>query len=114
MLVRDRSRSDTGHDGLPRPNILLVDDIPENLFALEAMLDDLNVNLIRAYSGEEALRQLLNQDFAVVLLDVQMPDMDGFDTASLIRERKRSRHTPIIFLTAINRTDAHVYRGYTL
>lgn len=95
-------------------NVLIVDDYPENLLALEAVLDSLGQNLVRATSGMEALRCLLNQDFAVILLDVQMPEMNGFETAALIRERKRSQYTPIIFLTAINRSDTHVSRGYSL
>lgn len=95
-------------------NILLVDDRPENLLALEAILESLGQNLVMANSGEQALRCLLNQDFAVILLDVQMPGMDGFETARLIRERERSRHTPIIFLTAFNTINTHVFRGYSL
>jgi signal transduction histidine kinase len=95
-------------------NVLIVDDHPENLLALEAILENLGQNLVRATSGMEALRCLLNQDFAVILLDVQMPGMNGFETAALIRERERTRYTPIIFLTAINRSDTHVSRGYSL
>ena len=95
-------------------NILLVDDHVENLVALEAALDLLGQNIVRAYSGHEALRCLLEQDFAVILMDVQMPDMDGFEAARIIRERERSRHTPIVFLTAINKSEAHVSRGYAL
>ncbi|MDM9380836.1 response regulator [Chlorogloeopsis sp. ULAP01] len=98
----------------PKVNVLLVDDHPENLLALEAILDSLGQNLVRATSGAEALRHLLNQDFAVILLDVQMPDMDGFETATLIRQRERSRHTPIIFVTAFNTSDNMVYKGYSL
>jgi PAS domain S-box-containing protein len=98
----------------PKVNVLLVDDHPENLLALEAILDSLGQNLVRATSGAEALRRLLNQDFAVILLDVQMPDMDGFETATLIRQRERSRHTPIIFLTAFSTSDNMVYKGYSL
>ncbi|PLZ39049.1 response regulator [Fischerella thermalis] len=98
----------------PKVNVLLVDDHPENLLALEAILDSLGQNLVRATSGAEALRNLLNQDFAVILLDVQMPDMDGFETAALIRQRERSRHTPIIFVTAFNTSDNMVFRGYSL
>src|SRR3982751_6542251 len=81
-------------------NILLVDDQPANLLALEAMLGNLGQNLVKVTSGEDALRALLDQNFAVILLDVQMQGMDGFETARLIRERDRSRRTPIIFLTA--------------
>ncbi len=98
----------------PKVNVLLVDDHPENLLALEAILDSLGQNLVRATSGAEALRNLLNQDFAVILLDVQMPDMDGFETAALIRQRERSRHTPIIFVTAFNTSDNMVFKGYSL
>ncbi len=95
-------------------NILLVDDNPTNLVALEAALADLGQNLVKAESGTEALRWLLKQDFAAILLDVQMPDMDGFETATLIRERERSRHTPIIFITAIGTTVPDVSRGYSV
>lgn len=98
----------------PKVNILLVDDHPENLLVLEAILDSLGQNLVRATSGAQALKRLLDQDFAVILLDVQMPDMDGFETADLIRQRERSRHTPIIFLTAFNTSDNMVFRGYAL
>src|SRR5574340_1764368 len=86
-------------------NILMIDDRPENLLALEAILEDQGYNLVRAYSGGEALRHLLNHDFAVILLDAQMPGMDGFETATLIREREKTQHIPIIFITAINRTE---------
>lgn len=97
-----------------RVNILLVDDRPENLLALEAILEVLGQNLVRASTGEEALRCLLSQDFAVILLDVQMPRMDGFETAALIRERERSRYTPIIFLSAFSTSEQFVFRGYSL
>jgi PAS domain S-box-containing protein len=99
---------------LPIVNVLLVDDHPENLVALEAILGELGQNLVRANSGEEALRCLLHQDFAVILLDVQMPGMDGFETANLIRQRPRSRNTPIIFLTAFNTSDDFMVKGYSL
>ncbi|MDP8963567.1 MAG: EAL domain-containing protein [Cyanobacteriota bacterium] len=95
-------------------NILLVDDQPKNLLALSAILESLGENLVSANSGVQALRYLLHQDFAVILLDVQMPQMDGFETAALIRQRERSKHTPIIFVTAINRDDIHVEKGYSL
>lgn len=98
----------------PKVNILLVDDHPENLIALEAILDRLGQNLVKANSGEEALRCLLQQDFAAILLDVQMPGMDGFETATLIRQRERSRNTPIIFLTAFSANDTLVFKGYAL
>jgi PAS domain S-box-containing protein len=96
-----------------RVKILLVDDTPENLVSLEAALDGLGQELVMARSGSEALRHLLDHDFAAILLDVKMPDMDGFQTAELIRSRKRSRHTPILFLTGY-RSDEHLFRGYDL
>src|ERR1700726_4371903 len=93
--------------------ILLVDDNPDNLVSLEAALDTLGQDLVSARSGTEALRYLLENDFAAILLDVKMPDMDGFETAELIRSRKRSQHTPILFLTAY-RNEEHLFRGYDL
>jgi serine phosphatase RsbU (regulator of sigma subunit) len=93
--------------------ILLVDDQPNNLLALEAVLDHPEYNLVKAHSGEEALLRLLRDDFALILMDVLMPGMDGFETAELIRERERTRYTPIIFVTAIGRSEAHVARGYS-
>lgn len=98
----------------PKVNVLLVDDHSENLIALEAILEGLGQNLVKAGSGAEALRCLLNQDFAVILLDVQMPGMDGFETATLIRQRERSRNTPIIFLTAFSTSDNLMFKGYSL
>lgn len=98
----------------PKANVLLVDDHPENLLALEAILEKLGQHLVKAHSGEEALRCLLHQDFAVILLDVQMPGMDGFETASLIRNRQRSQYTPIIFLTAFSTSDSLKFKGYSL
>jgi PAS domain S-box-containing protein len=95
------------------PAILLVDDRPENLIALEAVLQPLEHTLVRALSGEEALRHLLLRDFAVILLDVQMPGMNGFEVAHIIKTRERSRHTPIIFLTAISKDEAYVFEGYS-
>src|SRR4051794_17839518 len=95
-----------------RPSVLLVDDRPENLLALTAVLEPLEVRLVTAESGEEALRALLAEDFAVVLLDVQMPGMDGFETAGYIRGRARSARTPIIFLTAVSTDISQVMRGY--
>jgi signal transduction histidine kinase/DNA-binding response OmpR family regulator len=94
-------------------NILIVDDVPDKALAIEATLADLSQNVVRASSGREALRCLLKDDFAVILLDVNMPEMDGFETAALIRERKRSEHTPIIFVTAFN-DDVHIAKGYSL
>ena len=105
-VIGDRPNS------VPRADILLVDDTPANLLALEAILDDLGHNLVKARSGAEALRYLLDHDVAAILLDVQMPAMDGFETASWIRRRERSRHTPIVFLTAHASSDADQFRGY--
>jgi len=94
-------------------DVLVVDDDPRKLAALEAILSDSGVNVVKASSGHEALKWLLSRDFAVILLDVNMPGMDGFETAALIRQRARSAHTPIIFFTAMG-DDAHAARGYSL
>jgi PAS domain S-box-containing protein len=94
--------------------ILIVDDRPENLLALETVLEPLGQQVIRAHSGEEALRCVLLDDFAVILLDVQLPGLNGFETASILKSRARSRHTPIIFLTAINTEEHFVYEGYSV
>jgi PAS domain S-box-containing protein len=95
-------------------DILLVDDHVENLLALGAILESPSYNLVKALSGEEALKCILSHDFAVILMDVQMPGMDGFETAAIIRDRKRTRHTPIIFLTAIDKSQNRVVTGYEL
>src|SRR3954462_353717 len=92
-------------------SILLVDDRPENLLALEAVLEPIGRPLERALSGDEALKKLLTEDVAVILLDVQMPGMDGFETADYIKRLERTRHIPIIFLTALSTDAAHVVRG---
>lgn len=95
-----------------RAKILLVDDRPENLVALEAVLGALDQTLVRANSGEEALKALLTDDFAVILLDVQMPGLDGFETAAHIKRRERTKDIPIIFLTAVSNGPHHTFRGY--
>ncbi|HSA51611.1 MAG TPA: response regulator [Yinghuangia sp.] len=95
-----------------KAKILLVDDRQENLLALEAILSALDQTLVRAHSGEEALKALLTDEFAVILLDVQMPGMDGFETAAHIKRREKTRDIPIIFLTAINHGPHHTFRGY--
>jgi PAS domain S-box-containing protein len=95
-----------------RSNILIVDDEPSNLLALEAILEPLQQNLVRAMSGKEALRHTLKDDYAVILLDVQMPEIDGFETAELLRKRTRTRDVPIIFLTAISKDRKFITRGY--
>lgn len=94
-------------------NILIVDDVPEKAVAIEATLAELGQNIVKVHSGKDALECLLNEDFAVILLDVNMPEMDGFETAVLIRERRRSEHTPIIFITAFN-DDLQMAKGYSL
>jgi signal transduction histidine kinase/DNA-binding response OmpR family regulator len=110
----NRPAEESAPPAAPRVNILLVDDQPSNLLALQAVLDDLGQNLILARSGREALRCLLHDDFALILLDVQMPDMDGLETAALIRQRDRTRHVPIIFLTGHEHTDVQMFQGYSL
>lgn len=95
-----------------KTNILVVDDRPEGLLAMEAVLSCDDFNLIKASSGREALNQCLYHDFAVILLDVQMPELDGFETARLIRKNLRSHGTPIIFVTAINKEARHINKGY--
>src|SRR4029077_17970143 len=96
-----------------RVNILIVDDTVAQRMAVETVLADLDENVVAVDSGREALRYLLDHDVAVILLDVNMPDMDGFETASLIRQRPRTPHTPIIFLPA-DPDEMHAARGYSL
>lgn len=103
-----------GLDGSDPVDILIVDDRQENLLALEAILEPLEQRVIRAHSGEEALRILLTRDVAVILLDVQMPGMNGFETAEMIKARERSKFIPIIFLTAISKEEEYVFRGYSV
>lgn len=95
-----------------KANILLVDDRDENLVALEAILTSLDQNMVRANSGEAALKALLEEDFAVILLDVVMPGMDGFETAAHIKQREKTKDIPIIFLTAEGIDRHQVFRGY--
>jgi signal transduction histidine kinase len=95
-----------------KASILLVDDRPENLIALQATLEPLGQRLVKANSGNEALRHVLTEDFALILMDVQMPGMDGFETAALIKEREKARYIPIIFVTAISQSQQHVFKGY--
>jgi PAS domain S-box-containing protein len=92
--------------------VLLVDDRRENLLALEAVLEPLHLEVVSVTSGEDALRELLRRDFAAILLDAQMPGLDGFQTAELIKARERTRHIPIVFVTAISKQPEHVFRGY--
>ena len=97
-----------------RAKALLVDDRKDNLLALEAILQGLPVTSVAVESGEAALKQLLVDDFAVILLDAQMPNMDGFETASHIKRRERTRHVPILFLTAADRDAQLALRGYAV
>lgn len=97
-----------------KATILLVDDQQENLVALDAILLNLGQTLVEAHSGEEALRFLLDHDVTLILLDVKMPTMDGFETATLIRTRARLKHIPIIFVTGIQTLEEDVQRGYAL
>src|SRR6516164_5505012 len=96
-----------------KSSILIVDDLPEKLLVLESILADLDQTIITAQSGAEALRRVLEHDFAVILLDVNMPGIDGLETAAYSRRRKKSAHTPIIFITAFS-DEIHTARGYSL
>lgn len=93
-------------------NILVVDDREEGIISVQAVLESKDYNIITARSGEEALKCLLKMDFAVILMDVQMPGMNGFETAQVIKTREKSRHIPIIFMSAINQDEKYVYEGY--
>src|SRR4051794_15650140 len=104
--------ADVADPAVPPVDVLVVDDQESNLLAVEAMLADLPIHLVTATSGREALGHVLRQDFALILMDVMMPEMDGFETAELIRGRKRSQHTPIIFLTAFAHDEVAVFKGY--
>jgi PAS domain S-box-containing protein len=98
----------------PPAKVLMVDDKPDNLLALEVILEPLGLTLVRADSGVAALRKLLTEDYAVILLDVQLPGLSGFETAEIIKSRERSRYTPIIFLTALSKDEEFVFRGYSV
>jgi PAS domain S-box-containing protein len=113
-MIPTESSIDRAYESAPRQraSILMVDDHPSNLLALEAILEPLGQDLVKANSGEEALKYLLQREFAVILMDVQMPGMDGFQAAALIKQRERTRTIPIIFLTALSRDAAHIFKGY--
>ena len=96
----------------PRPRVLIVDDRPENLVAFEAVIEPLDVEIVKAMSGDAALGHVLQGDFAVILLDVQMPGLTGLETAELIKKRERSKHIPIILVSAISRELAYIFQGY--
>src|ERR1051325_260396 len=101
-----------GH-GAERARILLVDDDERNLLAVKTVLDDV-ADVVLARSGEEALRHLLKGEFAVILLDVYMPGMDGYETAQMIRTREQTKGIPIVFLSAVNKEKEHLMRGYSM
>ncbi|QTA80054.1 Two component system response regulator, PPM-type phosphatase domain-containing protein [Desulfonema limicola] len=97
---------------MERSNLLIVDDRPENLLVLESILECQDINIVKALSGNEALRLVMQYDFALILMDVQMPEMDGFETAELMRGSKKTRHIPIIFVTAISKEKKNIFKGY--
>ncbi len=98
---------------MPRSNVLAVDDRPENLVAIDSILKDLEIQLFKAFSGQEALEKVIKEEFAMVLLDAHMPEMDGFETARMLRSIKKTQNIPIIFVTAINREEQHIFEGYS-
>lgn len=112
-MVEDQRKAET-EPIETKANILIVDDREDKRLAMETIIADLGQNIIKATSGRDALRCLMEQDFAVILLDVNMPGMDGFETAHLIRQRRSLEHVPIIFVTGISDTENHVSRGYSL
>jgi signal transduction histidine kinase len=114
MVTRQRKTREAAVATNTKVNILIVDDDPTKRFALRSILEPLGENVVEAASGSDALRQLLREEFAVVLLDVRMPIMDGFETAQLIRQRPRSELTPIIFVTALDQAETDMGRGYDL
>ncbi|NEY74066.1 diguanylate cyclase [Bacillus mesophilus] len=93
-------------------NILVVDDLKENITAMEALLEDLDINLLKADSGNEALSIMLEHEIALVLLDVQMPEMDGFEVAEIMKSSERTKYIPIIFVTAISKEDKYIFKAY--
>lgn len=99
-------------EDINRCNVLIVDDRPENLLAIEAILEDLNIELLKANSGNDALSLLLEYDIALVLLDVQMPEMDGFEVAEIMKSSDKTKYIPIIFVTAISKEDKYVFKAY--
>ena len=115
MTTRKTQAEGHAAASLPPPDvrILVVDDDSRNLLAMRETLAELGATVILARSGEEALKRVLDQDFAAILMDVHMPGMDGYETAELIRNRQKSRHIPILFLTAINKDEMHIFRGYS-
>ena len=105
-------RMDAENKKKEKVNILIVDDRKENLLALEALLESPDLRIIKAESGNQALGLMLEFNFALILLDVQMPEMDGFEVAELMRRKEKTRNLPIIFITAINKEEKYVFKGY--
>src|SRR5579859_1756235 len=114
MVTRTRKARESSTPSATKVKILIVDDDATKRFALRSILEPLDESVVEAASGSDALRQLLREEFAVVLLDVRMPVMDGFETAQLIRQRPRSELTPIIFVTALDQAETDMGRGYDL
>ena len=112
LMSQEDSQTDGDDLVLPPQAVLIVDDTPQNLVALEVVLEDLPCELVTAASGTEALNKLLKQEFALVLLDVQMPNMDGFEVAEIMRSNNRTANVPIIFVTANSREERNVQKGY--
>ena len=112
-LPSDDSPLPSRQSGAPKASVLIVDDDERTTMAVRNALEQLGQTLVVANSGEEALQHLLQSDFAVILLDVNMPDMDGYEVASYVRARKRTRHIPIVFLTALYRDDTHLLQAYS-
>src|SRR4051812_8126788 len=113
MAINDRATPPPASSGESKVDILIVDDLPEKLLVFRTILEELDQNLVMVRSGSEALREVLEREFAVILLDVNMPDIDGIETAALIRRYKRSAHTPIIFITAYA-DEMQTAQGYSL
>jgi CheY-like chemotaxis protein len=109
--MKTRSNSNSGSGDAPA-RILAVDDDRRNLLALEAVLDPLGLEVVSVTSGEDALIEVLRSEFALILMDVQMPSLDGFATTALIKKRQKSEHIPIIFLSAISRDEEQIFQGY--
>ena len=117
--MREKKYSEEYNEGEDRMdnqtvNILMVDDREENLLALEAVLSSPKYNLIKAISGEQALKSVLKEDFAVIIMDVQMPGLNGFETAQMIRRREKTKAVPIIFMTALSQTNENILQGYSV
>ena len=102
-----------GGEAAERPRVLVVDDDERNLLAVRTVLEDVG-EIVEARSGEEALRHLLKGEFAVILLDVYMPEMDGYETAQILRSREQTKRIPIVFLSAVNKETEHLIRGYSM